>query len=139
MRPGSPSVASAPTDEPRGGCPRRTALGHGSPRLSRPMLAFDWSIVERYGPAFLSGAAMTLAVSVVATLAGLALGLLAALPRLSPWRPLPALARACGEVVGGPPLLVQLFFIYAALPFYGIRLSALAAGTVALSLYCGAL
>jgi His/Glu/Gln/Arg/opine family amino acid ABC transporter permease subunit len=102
------------------------------------MLAFDWSIVERYGPGFLSGAVMTLAVSVVATLAGLALGLLAALARLSPWRPVRALARAYVEVVRGTPLLVQLFFIYAALPFYGIRLSALAAGTVALSLYCGA-
>jgi polar amino acid transport system permease protein len=42
------------------------------------------------------------------------------------------------EVWRGTPLLVQLFFIYAALPFYGIRLSAVTAGIVALSLYTGA-
>ena len=102
------------------------------------MLAFDWSLVGRYGPSFLAGAAMTLSVSVISTLVGLALGLAAALARLSPWRVLRVVARAYVEVVRGTPLLVQLFFLYAALPFYGIRLSALTAGIVALSLYCGA-
>jgi polar amino acid transport system permease protein len=42
------------------------------------------------------------------------------------------------EVIRGTPLLVQLFFLYAALPLYGIRLSAVASGIVALSLYTGA-
>ena len=102
------------------------------------MLAFDWSLVGRYGPSFLAGAAMTLSVSVISTLVGLALGLAAALARLSPWRVLRVGARVYVEVVRGTPLLVQLFFVYAALPFYGIRLSALTAGVVALSLYCGA-
>jgi polar amino acid transport system permease protein len=102
------------------------------------MLQFDWSIVARYGGSFLEGAITTLAVSVAATLIGLPIGMLTALARLSPWAPVRGAARAYVEVIRGTPLLVQLFFLYAALPLYGIRLSALTSGIVALSLYTGA-
>ena len=102
------------------------------------MLQFDWSIVARYGGSFVEGAWTTLAVSVAAMLIGLVVGMLTALARLSPWAPLRGVARAYVEVIRGTPLLVQLFFLYAALPLYGIRLSAMASGIVALSLYTGA-
>jgi His/Glu/Gln/Arg/opine family amino acid ABC transporter permease subunit len=102
------------------------------------MLQFDWSIVARYGGSFVEGAGTTLAVSVAAMLIGLIVGMLTALARLSPWAPLRGVARAYVEVIRGTPLLVQLFFLYAALPLYGIRLSAMASGIVALSLYTGA-
>ena len=52
--------------------------------------------------------------------------------------PLPGAARAYVEVVRGTPLLVQLFFIYGALPLWGVRLPAIAAGILSLSLYTGA-
>ena len=102
------------------------------------MLQFDWSIVARYGGSFVEGAGTTLAVSVAAMLIGLVVGMLTALARLSTWAPLRGAARAYVEVIRGTPLLVQLFFLYAALPLYGIRLSAMASGIVALSLYTGA-
>jgi len=102
------------------------------------MLQFDWSIVARYGGSFVEGAGTTLAVSVAAMLIGLVVGMLTALARLSPWAPLRGAARAYVAVIRGTPLLVQLFFLYAALPLYGIRLSAMASGIVALSLYTGA-
>jgi len=102
------------------------------------VLQFDWSIVARYGGSFVEGAGTTLAVSVAAMLTGLVVGMLTALARLSPWAPLRGAARAYVEVIRGTPLLVQLFFLYAALPLYGIRLSAMASGIVALSLYTGA-
>ena len=102
------------------------------------MLQFDWSIVARYGGSFVEGAGTTLAVSVAAMLIGLVVGMLTALARLSPWAPLRGAARAYVEVIRGTPLLVQLFVLYAALPLYGIRLSAMASGIVALSLYTGA-
>ncbi len=101
-------------------------------------MTFDWSLVARHWPDFLRGAALTLALAVAATLIGLTLGLLAALARLSPWRALAGAARAYVEVVRGTPLLVQIFFVYSVLPLYGVRLSALAAGILALSLYTGA-
>src|SRR5262249_37363390 len=101
-------------------------------------MTFDWSLVARHWPDFVRGAALTLALAVVATLIGLTLGLLAALARLSPWRVLAGAARVYVEVVRGTPLLVQIFFVYSVLPLYGIRLSAVVAGILALSLYTGA-
>jgi polar amino acid transport system permease protein len=101
-------------------------------------MQFDWSIVARYGGSFVDGAVTTLVVSVTATLIGLGIGMLTALARLSPWALLRGAARVYVEVIRGTPLLVQLFFLYAALPLYGIRLSAVASGIVALSLYTGA-
>src|SRR5262245_59615115 len=101
-------------------------------------MQFDWSIIARYGVSFVDGAVMTLVVSVAATLIGVVIGMLTALARLSPWAPLRGAARVYVEVIRGTPLLVQLFFLYAALPLYGIRLSAVASGIVALSLYTGA-
>jgi His/Glu/Gln/Arg/opine family amino acid ABC transporter permease subunit len=99
---------------------------------------FDWEVVARVWPDFLRGAALTLAVSVAATLIGLALGLATALARLSPWAPLRGSAWAYVEVVRGTPLLVQIFFVYAVLPLWGVRLSAVASGIASLSLYTGA-
>ena len=101
-------------------------------------MTFDWSLVARHWPDFVRGAGLTLALAVAATLIGLTLGLLAALARLSPWRALGAAARVYVEVVRGTPLLVQIFFLYSVLPLYGVRLSAAAAGILALSLYTGA-
>jgi His/Glu/Gln/Arg/opine family amino acid ABC transporter permease subunit len=101
-------------------------------------MQFDWSIVARYGGSFVDGAVTTLVVSVTATLIGLGIGMLTALARLSPWALLRGAARVYVEVIRGTPLLVQLFFLYAALPLYGIRLSAVASGIAALSLYTGA-
>jgi polar amino acid transport system permease protein len=101
-------------------------------------MQFDWSIVARYGGSFVDGAVTTLVVSVTATLIGLGIGMLTALARLSPWALIRGAARVYVEVIRGTPLLVQLFFLYAALPLYGIRLSAVASGIVALSLYTGA-
>jgi His/Glu/Gln/Arg/opine family amino acid ABC transporter permease subunit len=99
---------------------------------------FDWALVARAWPDFLRGAAVTLGVSVAATLIGLTLGLATALARLSPWPPLRGVARAYVEVVRGTPLLVQLFTVYAVLPLWGVRLPATAAGIASLSLYTGA-
>jgi polar amino acid transport system permease protein len=101
-------------------------------------MTFDWSLVARHWPDFVRGAALTLALAVAATLIGVTLGLLAALARLSPWRALAGAARVYVEVVRGTPLLVQIFFVYSVLPLYGVRLSAVAAGVLALSLYTGA-
>jgi His/Glu/Gln/Arg/opine family amino acid ABC transporter permease subunit len=101
-------------------------------------MTFDWSLVARHWPDFVRGAGTTLAIALAATLLGLGLGMLAALARLSPWRALGAVAQAYVEVVRGTPLLVQVFFIYSALPLYGVRLSAMAAGILSLALYTGA-
>jgi His/Glu/Gln/Arg/opine family amino acid ABC transporter permease subunit len=101
-------------------------------------MTLDWELVARVWLDFVRAAGMTLVVSLAATAIGLTLGLLTAVARLSPWWPLRAVARAYVEVVRGTPLLVQLFFVYAALPLWGLRLPAIAAGILALALYTGA-
>lgn len=101
-------------------------------------MTLDWDLIARVWVDFVRAAGMTLAVSLAATAIGLAVGLAAAVARLSPWWPLRGLARGYVEVVRGTPLLVQLFFVYAALPLWGVRLPAIAAGVLSLALYTGA-
>lgn len=101
-------------------------------------MILDWELVARVWPDFVRGAGTTMAVSLAATAIGLVVGLGAAVARLSPWWPVRAVAAAYVEVVRGTPLLVQLFFVYAALPLWGIRLPAVAAGVLSLALYTGA-
>ena len=92
-----------------------------------------------WGPALLRGTALTIFLTVASFAFALVLGLVLALARLSrrQWY-LYAPAQGFVELVRGTPLLVQLFFVYAALPLWGIRLPALAAGVLSLALYTGA-
>lgn len=88
-------------------------------------------------PGLLDGLGATLALTaggaVVAVLGAFAGGL----GRLSRRRPVRAVATAYVEIFRGTSALVQLFWFYFALPFVGIRLSALAAGILVLGLNIG--
>lgn len=74
-------------------------------------------------PFLLQGALLAIEIAVLALAGGLALGLCLAVMRLSRWR----LARACAWAyvwfMRGTPLLLQLVFLYDALPAVGIRLN----------------
>src|SRR5690606_242356 len=52
--------------------------------------------------------------------------------------PLRAVSTAYVELFRGTSVLVQLFFLYFALPHFGLRLTALSAGVAALGLNAGA-
>lgn len=83
----------------------------------------------------LRGLGLTLGVTVLALLCGLPLGLLVALGRLVRLAPLRALCTVYVEVLRGTPLLVQIIFIYYALPqLIGLDLAPLAAAVLALTL-----
>ena len=101
-------------------------------------MGFDLSIITRFWPIFLRGFGYTLYVSVLATGIGLCLGLLVALGRISHLRLLRWVTGGYVEVMRGTPLLIQVFIVYYALPDLGIRLSAIASGVIAMSLYMGA-
>jgi polar amino acid transport system permease protein len=95
-------------------------------------------LIDLYGPRFLSGAIVTLQVTIVGVAIGVAIGLLLALARLYGPR---AVATAVGgyiEVFRGTPLLVQVFIIYYGLPAYGISLDGMIAAFVALGMNSGA-
>jgi His/Glu/Gln/Arg/opine family amino acid ABC transporter permease subunit len=89
-------------------------------------------------PIFLKGARWTLVLSLSSFLAALPLGLLIALGRMSRLAMLRAPAAVYVEVLRGTPLLVQIFFIYFVLPAFGLSLSDLTTGIVALSVNASA-
>ena len=71
----------------------------------------------------LEGALLAIEIAVVAMLGGLALGLVIALLRLSPVRLLNAVAWFYIWFLRGTPVLLQLVFLYDALPAVGIVMS----------------
>ena len=77
---------------------------------------FDWPFFWHYltdpSAVYLNGLLLTVVLSVVSQLIGTALGLVAALARISPLRPLQLAARFYIWIMRGTPLLVQIVFIY---------------------------
>jgi polar amino acid transport system permease protein len=89
---------------------------------------------------FAEGTRVTVLLTLVAGLAGIALGLLAALGKLSRVAPLRWIASAYVWVMRGTPLLVQVLFVYFALPVLvpALSLSDFTCACVALALNVGA-
>ena len=90
-------------------------------------------------PIFLKGLLVTVGVSVPGFLLGLVVGLLLLAMQRAPLAPLRWLAAIYVSFIRGTPLLVQIFFVYYALPgLVGVDLPAFAAGFLSLSLNSGA-
>jgi putative glutamine transport system permease protein len=88
----------------------------------------------------LGGLGVTLGLAAISITISLVAGILLALARLSPARPLSAVATVYIEGVRALPVLLVIYFCYLALPeITGIRLSSFAAGTVAMSAFTAAL
>lgn len=95
----------------------------------------DFSIFLQYGPALLKGFGVTILCWLAGTVFGMALGLLIALiqrygPRWVGW-----IIQVYIEVIRGTPFLVQLFVLYYGGPLIGLRLDALPAGILGLTIY----
>ncbi len=85
-------------------------------------------------PILARGAVTTLEISIVAMLIAVALGLALALMRLYGPPPVRWISVMYIELIRGTPLLIQLFFIFYALPHLGIRLSPFMAAVLGLGL-----
>lgn len=94
-------------------------------------------IVE-WAPFILGGVPITIFVSVMSIIFAVAFAVLGALGRLSGKAPIYAIASLYVSLVRGTPLILQIIFVYLALPQFGIVLPALAAGIFALSFNYGA-
>jgi polar amino acid transport system permease protein len=91
------------------------------------------------GPVILfQGAPITILVCVVSIVVATILAVFGALARLSTNPAINAVASFYVSLIRGTPLIVQIFFIYYALPQAGIILDAIPAGIIALSLNYGA-
>lgn len=91
-----------------------------------------------YLPALMKGAWVTVQVTAFATLLWVPMAVLAGLSRLSRHKSLRAIAGTYVEIFRGTSALVQLFWLFFALPLLGIRLTPLTAGVLALGLNIGA-
>jgi polar amino acid transport system permease protein len=98
----------------------------------------DWNIIVHYFPFLLSGALLTLKISVLSLVLGLAFGLTAALCKLAgnPLLRWPAMFYIW--LIRSTPLLVQLFIIYFGFPQIGIDLGPFLSGVLGLALNVGA-
>lgn len=91
-----------------------------------------------YLPTLLAGVQVTVTVTVLAILLAVALAVPAGLGRMSGNRPVQMLAGAFIEFFRGTSALVQLYWIFFALPLVGISFSPVIAGVVALGCNVGA-
>ncbi|QIA27438.1 amino acid ABC transporter permease [Thermaerobacter sp. PB12/4term] len=97
-----------------------------------------WGALHRVTPIYLAGAWLTLKLTVVSIVLGLAIGLLVALMKLSRFGVLRTIGSAYTWIIRGTPLLVQIYLIYFGLSDYGIVLDAFPSGVAALSINSGA-
>ncbi|MDO5620598.1 MAG: amino acid ABC transporter permease [Paracoccus sp. (in: a-proteobacteria)] len=95
----------------------------------------DWGVLQQYGPMLLRGFGMTVFCWLAGSVLGMALGLLIALAQRYSPRPLRWLLQAWIEIIRGTPFLVQLFVLYYGGPLVGLRLDAVPAGLLGLTIY----
>jgi polar amino acid transport system permease protein len=95
----------------------------------------DLGILLQYSPILLNGFKLTILCWVLGTIFGMALGLVIALTQRYGPRWLGWLLRAYIEIIRGTPFLVQLFVLYYGGPLVGLRLDALPAGLLGLTVY----
>ncbi|WP_202405268.1 ABC transporter substrate-binding protein/permease [Saccharibacter sp. 17.LH.SD] len=103
-------------------------------RMSGSGASALWHRYLAFVPLIAEGAVMTLAVSALAMVLAVAIGLILALGRHYGSAPLRWIFGAYVEIVRGTPLLIQVLFIFYGLPVFGIRLSPFIAGVMALGL-----
>jgi polar amino acid transport system permease protein len=99
---------------------------------------FRFNALAPYTDEILGGVLLTLQLSVVTMLIGLAIGVVVAAMRTGRVPVLRAAAATYVEAIRNTPLLVQLFIIFFGLPALGLRMTANEAAVVGLSVNVGA-
>ncbi len=101
-------------------------------------MTFDYAAIWDNRDILINGVFNTLLISFIAIPIGILIGVLICMARISKRRLLHWPAIAYIELMRNIPLLILIFMMFYALPFYGIRLSGLTTGFVCLSIYGGA-
>jgi len=100
--------------------------------------SLDFSVVLDRFPELLWGCVGTLALALAGTVLALAIGLSGVLLRRSRIAAARAAVKVFVEIIRNTPFLVQIFFLFFALPFLGIRLSPTVTAVIALGVNGGA-
>ncbi|MBK7896259.1 MAG: amino acid ABC transporter permease [Anaerolineaceae bacterium] len=101
-------------------------------------VSLDWDFIWERMPFIFGGVGLTILLSVLSIVLASVLALLGALGRLSKSPPAYALATFYISLIRGTPLLLQIYFFLLGLPQFGIVLTGLTAGVLALGLNYGA-
>jgi polar amino acid transport system permease protein len=96
---------------------------------------WEWSVAAEVLPFLLDGLLITLLATALGSLLAFALGLVFAVVRLTRVPVLHWLVAGFVEFWRSTPLLIQAYLIFQVLPGYGLTLSSLAAGVLALGLH----
>jgi polar amino acid transport system permease protein len=97
---------------------------------------FRWDTVWSNFDFIMSGLQMTLLLSAVTLVLAMLLGLVLALLDMSKFAPLRWIGMGFGEIIRNTPILVQLLWVYYVLPIvFGLRIEALTALIIGLSVY----
>jgi polar amino acid transport system permease protein len=95
---------------------------------------FDFGALAQYTGLFLEGAAVTLGLTAIAAMFGVAFGIAGAAAALGRRAWLRRAVTAYVELIRNTPFIVQMFFIFFGLPSLGLRLSALQAAALAMTI-----
>jgi len=102
-------------------------------------MEFDYSVISSSMPALMRGARTTLYITAIGLFGGVITGLIFGLLRAYGGRFLNALALVYVELVRGTPIIVQVMFIYFALPILmNLRIDAMTAAITAITINAGA-
>ena len=99
---------------------------------------FNFPMMREVLPFLLKGALWTVIFSASSEIIGIIFGLTTAIIRVTKVKVLSQIAVIYVDLFRGTPLLMQIIFVYYALPYVGINLPAPLAGIVALSINSGA-
>jgi glutamine transport system permease protein len=99
----------------------------------------DWSIVPGFIPQLIAGAQVTIYITVLGLIGGMIIGLVAGLMRAYGGRVINAVAFTYIELIRGTPIVVQVMFLYFALPVLAnIRIDPMSAAVLAIVVNAGA-
>jgi polar amino acid transport system permease protein len=98
----------------------------------------DPAFLSVWGPFILGGVWVTIFVAVASIIWAVGFAIIGALGRLSTKAPIYAIASLYVSMVRGTPLIIQIIFIYLALPQFGIVLDPMLCGIFALAFNYGA-
>lgn len=98
----------------------------------------DLAFIGEWGPFILGGTGLTILLCVTSIVFATILAVMGAIARLSPNPIINGIASLYVSLVRGTPLIVQIIFIFLALPQLGIRIPSIPAGIIALSFNYGA-
>jgi glutamine transport system permease protein len=102
-------------------------------------LEIDWSVVPTFMPQLFAGARITIFIAVAGLVGGTILGLIAGLMRAYGGPILNAIAFTYIELIRGTPIVVQVMFLYFALPVLaGVRMDPMSAAVLAIVVNAGA-